>query len=818
MNNYKTALLIILSILAFSLLNGQPSNRLDIALEVTDLPVASSDNMFAPYANPALLGTGNIAGTGWAHAIQNSKLQNQYWFFVNMDGLSYVYENLYDASKHNLAAGWELFSRHTIPNLYGGVSYKWTNSAFGKGFFRSGLLYRPHNSTSLAFTWDNPYKDSPSYSAGVSLRPLAFISPQNDYRIEGSLDMNYAKNATGDYEFLKPVIGINTQLLDGINLGATYNMESETAFLNFSLAFGRDEIGTAALAKDGEKTALIAYYNSADLSFKPFLGITGKKWYKLNLKGEVVTYKGSKYSIGPVKVFDSNQITIDNLIANIRKAQNEKGIQGILLVNPSFSTSFALQQELIGALQEFKACGKKISTYFDNISNGGYAFAASIADNIYLNPMGTLDLRGISITSPYIGALLDTIGIDVMNFRSHKYKSAGNMFSEDAMTEAEREVYDSILQSIYDQMIAQINAGRGDKLRKPVEDLIDGGPYFLAQEALDEGLVDKLIFEDELEKLLKDTDGFSAGQNEIADYRDYSWYKPKESLIAVIYATGSIVMGKGESGKMIAHDTTVKQIRAARKNKNYKGIILRVDSGGGSAQASDIIMRELTLAQTENKKPVVVSMAGVAASGGYYISCNADRIIADPSTLTGSIGVIGISFNAKRMFEKVRINWSTVSKGRNADFGSMYRDWTDTEKERMSSHIETVYEDFVKKVDAGRDELDLEQVHEYAQGRVWTGEQAKELGLIDDLGGMDVALEHIRELTNITGKIRLVNATGSHSGFNVSISGDPLSVIPVLSTLNELERDYLDLYEMWSRFKEGEALMLSPLKAPSMDF
>lgn len=818
MNRPLFSLLIMLLFTAVVGLHGQPANRVDLTIEEMNFPSASSDNMFAPYANPALLGTGNIGGMGWAHAVQNDKLQNQYWFFANLNGLSYIYENRYDVSKHDLAAGWKLAPDHVMPNLYGGTSYKWTNSAFGKGSFKSGLLYRPNNTASLALTLENPYKASPSYGAGLSLRPLALLLPDEDYRLEASVDAVYTKGADGTYEMLKPVIGVNTQLLDGVNLGATYNLESETAFVNFSLGFGRDELGTVARVKEGDRPALVAYYNNPDLSFKPFLGITRPTWYKLKLKGEVVTYRGSKYSFGPVKIFDSNQITIDALMEDIHRAANNKSIKGILLVNPSFSASFALQQELLGALQEFKATGKKVSAYYDNISNGGYAFVAAIADNIYLNPMGSVDLRGISITSPYIGALLDTLGVEVLNFRSHKYKSAGNMFSESAMTAAEREVYDSILQSIYDQMISQINAGRGAKLRQPVEAIIDAGPYFLAQEAFNKGLVDKLIFEDELEKMLDEADGFTAARESLPTYREYSWSKPKETLIAVIYATGNIVMGKGDSGKMIAHDTTVKQIRAARKNDDYKGIILRVDSGGGSAQASDIIMRELTLAQTENKKPVVVSMAGVAASGGYYISCNADRIIADPSTLTGSIGVIGLSFNARRMFDKIRVNWSTVTKGDNADFGSMYRDWTDSEKARMTSYIETVYEDFVSKVDAGRDDLNLTQVHEYAQGRVWTGEQALDLGLIDDLGGMDVALEHMRELTGIEGKIRLVDATSSDTGLSVTISGDPLSFLPGMTAMQDLEAQYRRLYDIWSTYKEGEALMLAPIQPPTLEF
>ncbi|MGC9362915.1 MAG: signal peptide peptidase SppA, partial [Candidatus Syntrophosphaera sp.] len=352
--------------------------------------------------------------------------------------------------------------------------------------------------------------------------------------------------------------------------------------------------------------------------------------------------------------------------------------------------------------------------------------------------------------------LLDHLGVDVQNYRSHKYKNAGNMLSESEMTEAEREVYDSLLQSMYDQMIAAMNAGRGDKLKASAQEAVDAGPYFLAQDALDAGLVDALTYEVNLSKDLDKDFGFSKKESVLPDYRDYAWAHPKQNLIAVIYASGNIVMGKGTPGKKIAHETTVNLIRKARKDDNYKGIILRVDSGGGSAQASDIILHELQLAQDVDHKPVVVSMSGMAASGGYYISCGADRIIAEPSTLTGSIGVIGLGLSIPRLLEKIKVNWSTVQKGRNADFGSMFRDSTQEERAAMTNLIEAVYDDFVAKVAKGRENLSPEDVHAIAQGRVWTGEQAMANGLIDDLGGLDKAIEHMRDLTGIEGNITLV--------------------------------------------------------------
>jgi len=278
------------------------------------------------------------------------------------------------------------------------------------------------------------------------------------------------------------------------------------------------------------------------------------------------------------------------------------------------------------------------------------------------------------------------------------------------------------------------------------------------------------------------------------------------------------VRGKGQPGSVIAHENTVKLIRAARKNPMYKGIILRVDSGGGSAQASDIILRELQLAQSENKKPVVVSMAGVAGSGGYYIACGADRIVAEPATITGSIGVIGLSFALPKLYDKLGVNWSTVKKGANADFGATHRYWSEEEQSRMSGYIEAVYEDFVRKVDAGRDGLDYDQVHAIAQGRVWTGEQALENGLVDALGGLDTAVEEMRELTGIKGHIKLVDATTSQAGVQIKLQGNPLGTSLRNAALDEFLGDYIRVYELWRDFGDGEALMLTPLELDDIQF
>lgn len=817
---WSILLLIIAPVIIFAQTAAADWKGLD--LTEMDYPTASIDNLFIPLANPSLLGTGHASGLGWAQTMDEWKIAKHYWLFANMDNLSYTYEYTKDDADngvnfHTLALGTELLPKSVLPNLYVGTHYRWKNGTIKEGDWRSALTYRPHSSASLALRLDNPHNESPVYHAGIAVRPLAFVKSMKDERLELSADIDY-DNDGGSYGFNDIVVGAHTRVWDGLNIGATYNLDKKTAWMNFSFSIGSTDLGTIATASSADNFIAVPYIHFTDNFFRPFLGTRGKSWYAMKLAGDIKTYASPQYTVGKIKIFNGETKSIETVIHDLEKAKDDPAIQGILLKNPSFSTSYGLLQELTAAMQDFKSEGKKIAFYYDNISNSGYIFAASIADAIYLNPSGTVDLRGISATSPYFGELLDSLGVDVMNFRSHKYKNAGNMFSESEMTASEREVNESLLQSIFDQMVAAMNAGRGDKLKTSVQETIDAGPYYLASDALEAGLVDKVIYEDELNKLLKDEFGFARTQKEIPDYIDYSWSQPRETLIAVIYTQGNIVMGKGEPGVKIAHEDTVKLIRAARKNPAYKGIILRVDSGGGSAQASDIILRELQLAQTENKKPVVVSMSGVAASGGYYIACAADRIVAEPATLTGSIGVIGISFALPRLYDKLGVNWSTVKKGANSDFGATHRNWTDEEQRRMSAYIEATYEDFVSKVDAGRDNLTYEQVHEIAQGRVWTGEQALANGLIDALGGLDTAVEEMREVAGIKGKITLVDATTTIGGMSITMQSNPLGGLLQSKALNALLGDYIQVYEMWRSFNDESALMLTPVQLDSVQF
>jgi len=777
--------------------------------------VATADDLFAPLENPALIGTGNQKGIGWIHAYEDTGFNERYWFVANMEGLSYVYGNDYGISTHNFAIGNEFFIPNKFRNFYFGSSYKWTNDKTNEGSFRSGIAYRPIDALSLGMTFDNPYKSAPSYRFGGAIRPLAFVPGVASYRAEFSVDMDYAKNTDREYAMIKPTVGVNTQLVDGLKLGALYNMETETPMFSFSLSSKKNEMGTRVSSKD-DNTSGFAYSFMSEDSFKPIFGIAPKQWYGMKLKGSLVTYRSPKYKIGPFSLFDAGTRSIEDLIKEVNRAKSDPETHGILLKNPSFSASFSLMEELIAALGEYRASGKKIAVYYDNIGNGGYIFASAVADKIYLNPNGGIDLRGFSINSPYFKELLDALGIEVMNFRSHQFKTAYNMFSETEMTEAEREVYSDLLDTIYNRAIAMIEAGRGNRIKKSAAELIDGGPYWLSEQAKELGMVDNVIYLDQLEEHLQRDFGFKKSIGKLEKYRSYAWAKPIAKQVAVIYAQGSIVGGKGEPGNVIAQETMVEQIRNARKNKNYKGIILRVDSGGGSAFASDVILRELELAKTENKMPIVVSMSGAAASGGYYIACNADKIVANRTTITGSIGVVGIQFQGEKLFKKIKVNWSNVKKGENADFGSMYRKWNESEKEMVSLMIEDIYNDFIARVSQGR-KMSTDDVHKIAQGRVWTGEQAHKIGLVDVLGGMDEAVKQMKDLAKIKGKIQLVDATSAKKGIPIEMKNDPLGLILPNGILRKVGLEYKKVYDMWTEFDQERVLMLSPVTTPSLD-
>ncbi len=753
-------------------------------------PVAGTDGFLAAKVNPAALAFENAAGLGFLSFYDSDyefDLEN-YSLFFNGNGLVYLFEHGED-DFHTLALSNTIFR-----NFYLGVSFDWQNKHFKKGNFSESFLYRPYDFVSLGGIGKDIFKKEAEYRVGCAVRPL-FIKGKISDRITLSSDFIYSNK-----DWIKPVLGIQTELLDGINLGGSYHLEDETLSFDISFAFDKLKIGNITNFDEDSKVAGGSYYvNISDKSFRSFIGKEENKFYDFKLKGKIIEKKPG-FDFGPFTFISSKNKTISELIEKIEELKEDNSIQGIVFTSPNFKASFAQVTELKSALLDFKSSGKKVVFYCENISNMNYIFAASVADEIYMHPSGWIGLRGISVSVPYIKDLLDTLGIEVVNFRSHDYKNAGNIFSETAMTEEERESYEYLLEGFFEDIVDMIESGRKGKIKKSVETIIDEGPYLIAQQALENGLVDDLLNEDELEDKLRDlVEDARIVKRASQDMVRYDWSDEQKDKIALIYAVGYIHMGKGQTGKTIGSITTAKAIKQAREDKSIKGIILRIDSGGGSSLASDIIGREIELCKTgENKKPVIASMSGVAASGGYHIAALSDEIIAQPNTLTGSIGVMGLAFNLEELYKKIHINWSIVKEGENSDIGSTSRKMTDQEKEKIEEAIEDSYDKFISFVAEGRN-MEKSEVHKVAQGRVWTGRQALERGLIDKLGGMELAISDMKEIANLKHEVELIEFDGKRKtnillGFNIKSKS-----LTDLNIPGELYRliDYMEKFQLY---------------------
>ncbi|MDP8221205.1 MAG: signal peptide peptidase SppA [Candidatus Stygibacter frigidus] len=778
------------------------------------LPIAETDDFWSPLLNPAALGFGNSNGFAYVGEDHEGEMTNEYYsLFFNMDNLSYVFERdgrtPQTADRHTLAMGESIFS----PNFYFGLKYDWKNKYFRDGKWGVSGLWRPVNYISMAGTAYDLENDDKDYRLGLSLRPLGnYEKLSRKLCISG--DMLYAAGEDAEYTWQKPIITVSTEPVSGVFLSGSYDLEYERVGANISVALPNTRLGNLMSFNDDNRYDTVKMYvHLSDYNQESLFNPTSQdRYYVWNLKGEIVEEKAS-YKIGPINITNKSQITMSYILKKIEKLKEDDHIKGIYFKNPQYSCSFAARQELQKALIDFKSTGKKIIYYADNISGSQYCLAASVADEIYLNKNGSVDLRGVSVSLPYYKGLLDTIGVDITNFQSHEYKTAFNSFSYEHMTDAERETYDLLLDGIYTDMIAMIESGRGDKLKVPVMELIDNGPYLNGERAFDNGMIDYLVYEDEIKDMLEEefsTKKYSKNMTE--EPMQVNWQNEHKDKIAVIYAVGSIILGDGQPGKIIGSKTTSEAIRKAREDKSIKGIILRVDSGGGSAFASHVINREIELCKTgENKKPVVASMAGVAASGGYFISSNADMILAESGTITGSIGVIGMWPSFERLYHKIYINWSTVKKGKNADFGNTSRAPRQEEIDLVKNYIDKTYNDFVLKVAQGRS-MSKEDVNRVAMGRVWTGKQALERGLVDKIGGFDDAVVEVKKLANITSDVDIVNYSNREKGFTIAVEANGLmSTRSKLGLPNEMET-LLTWWDYYQLYKGEKAAMITPIK------
>ncbi len=480
-----------------------------------------------------------------------------------------------------------------------------------------------------------------------------------------------------------------------------------------------------------------------------------KKYVEFTLNG---TYADTK----TVSTFGTSSTkTLRGLFKKLDMLKTDDEIAGVIFKIEGISIGWATLQEIRTQLSEFQDAGKETIGYLESGGNAEYLLAATM-DRIVLMPTGSLNLTGLRAEVLFYKGLLDKLDIEADMLAMGKYKSGVEPYMRDGMSDAFRESMTALLDDLYAQLLNHLAESRDSITAENASDLINRGP-FTAEEAKQEKLVDALQYYDELMAELKSASDDEEVQvvkpsferkRKVPDMNSFaglmqlfSMLNPPQraqaagkNQIALIYARGPILPDIDSpfiSMSAITPKELKKAFEKARTDGSVRAVVLRIDSPGGSALASDLIWREVMLTQRE--KPVVVSMGNVAASGGYYIAMAAGTIVAHPSTLTGSIGVFGGKLNLKGLYNKAGLTKEIISHGQNATLYSDYGGFTPTERERVEKMMKTVYADFVSKAAAGRNKS-FDEIDEIAQGRVWTGKQAKALGLVDEIGGLDTAL------------------------------------------------------------------------------
>ena len=453
-------------------------------------------------------------------------------------------------------------------------------------------------------------------------------------------------------------------------------------------------------------------------------------------------------------VSGSRTPTVRTVVDSLRKAKVDKRISAVLLKTTGFSTPFwGKVQEIRDALVDFRTSGKPLYAYVEYGGDRDY-YLASVADKVFLMPSSPLDLAGVATYEVFLRGALDKFGVYPDLHHIGDYKTYSNTFTEKGFTAAHREMDVALNRDLYDQIVRGI-AGSRQRTEADVRRLLDEGP-FLPAAALKAGLIDEVAYEDQVVAKLREARPGATRDIAGEDYARIglsSLGLNKGPRIAVIYAAGAIASGKNGydalEGATVGSDTLIEYIRQARKDSSIRAIILRIDSPGGSAAASDAIWRELMLAKNERAdRPIVASMSDLAASGGYYIAMPAEAIVAQPSTLTGSIGIVGGKFVTGGLYGKLGASLDATSIGKNAEMNSPIRGYNAEELKKVEEELRAFYQDFVAKVAESR-HTTAAKIDRLAQGRVWTGQQAMAVGLVDALGGLDRAVAVAKERAKI---------------------------------------------------------------------
>ncbi len=499
--------------------------------------------------------------------------------------------------------------------------------------------------------------------------------------------------------------------------------------------------------------------------------------------------------------FSDKKMGLNEIINAIENAKNDDNIKGISINTVNVNAGISQTQAIRKKLLEFKESGKFIMAYADVYNQKSY-YLSSVADSVFMNPVGGIDFKGLSSEVLFFKDLQDKTGVKMEVIRHGKYKSAVEPFLYNKMSDENREQITAFLQSIWGELLVDISKSRN----KTIEELNAVADNLWARNAtlaVENNIVDGAVYIDEYDAKLKLASGILADDElskiTISDYISVGKGRvisTATNKIAVIYAQGEIVYGKGNED-YIGQELMIEALRKARKDKSVKAIVLRINSPGGSALASELIWRELEL--TKKELPLVVSMGDVAASGGYYIACNADRIFAEPTTISGSIGVFGALPNMSKLADNIGINAEQVSTNKSPNY-SIFEPITDEFRSVTTEGVEDIYTTFVKRVADGRN-MTVQAVDSIAQGRVWAGVDAVQIGLVDELGNLDDAIKYAAELAAIVAyKVR------NYPDYKLDL-GDKLSGFPFMKSEEKVMKEALGsenykTYQILKQFSE----------------
>jgi protease-4 len=681
--------------------------------------VAISDDALATFFNPAGLGAG---GRGFnLHYLRASEsdfgVDDALFISAANAGFGMEFatgEDGVDFNRYTLSSGSGIGS-----SLYWGTGYSWVNSddenydkltswslglMFRRRYVSAGIIARDLNRPRF-----HGEKLGRTYDFGVAIRP-------STSRVTLSVDARKVEKVQGmDFNF-----AIEVRPFRWAALRASVNDDS-----SFDIRFG--------------------------INFRQF---------RLGMYNRFDENQGYQRSVGYMSLSQALHTTrhirrnafldvqMGALEKTLKVAKRDKEIAGVLIKIGGSRYGIGRLQEMRDAILDFRASGKKVIGYMTNCSTGNYLLA-SVCDRIVLHPSGEVRLIGLRSEISFYKGVLDKLGIRADLEHIGEYKSASDIFTRKEMSDAHREVQNAILDDLYDQLTQSI-ADKRSWTQDDVKRLIDQGP-FTAKQALAHGIIDQLAYRDELKNIANDLTGKDCRLVKANQYLgiieyEHDWEVPLPK-IAIIEAEGMMMTGESFTDpftgtKTMGSTTITRAIRNVRKDSSVKAVVLRIDSVGGLVIAADTIWRELI--RLKDVKPLVVSMGDVAGSGGYYIAAPADVIVAEPGTITGSIGVVAGKYSFKGLYDKIGLHKEVLKRGKYADFYTDYGDYPPDEREIIQAQIKEIYEDFIGKVAEGRG-MTKEAVDQIAKGRIWTGKQAKEIGLVDELGGLNLALSIARK-------------------------------------------------------------------------